>query len=114
MASSKLVFVGIKGTVIALDRATGREVWQTRLKGSTFVNVVLDDGDLMATTKGESFCLDMANGRVRWNNPSRGFGWGLATIGTSGSSSVPAMAQYRLQQQEAAAASATASGAAAG
>lgn len=104
MANSNLVFIGIKGTVLALDRETGREVWKTLLKGSTFVNVVLDDDALIATTKGVVFCLDAANGNIRWKNSLPGFGWGLATIGASGPSPVAAMAQYEFQQQQEAAA----------
>ena len=78
--SSKFVFVGIKGTVIALDPATGKQVWGTRLKGSEFVNVVPDDDRLYATTAGEIFCLDAATGAAFWHNPLKGFGVGLAAI----------------------------------
>ena len=105
---SSIIHVGIKGTVLALDRATGAIVWESRLKGGDFVNLVLDENDLIATTKGEVFCLDPATGQVRWNNPLRGLGWGLATI-AAGGSSVAAMARHRQQQEQAAAsASATA------
>jgi PQQ enzyme-like repeat protein len=30
------VFVGIKGSVLAIDRATGQTLWQADLKGSDF------------------------------------------------------------------------------
>jgi len=53
-----LVFVGIKGSVVALNRATGQQVWATRLKGSEFVNVVPQDGAVLASCHGEIFCLD--------------------------------------------------------
>jgi hypothetical protein len=42
-----LVHIGIKGSVVALDRRSGNEIWRTRLKGAQFVNVALD-GDLLA------------------------------------------------------------------
>jgi outer membrane protein assembly factor BamB len=100
--SGKLVYIGIKGAVLALDRVSGEEVWHTPLKGSDFVNVILDGGELLATTRGEVFCLDTATGTIRWNNPLRGWGWGLATIAIPGTSSSPAaMAEYRRRQQEA-------------
>ena len=92
-----VVFIGVKGTVVALDRATGREVWRTPLKGSEFVNLVLDDGVLYATARGEVFCLDPATGRICWNNPLRGLGWGLVSIATAGSSSVVPMAQIHVE-----------------
>jgi outer membrane protein assembly factor BamB len=57
MAQATMIFVGISGTVVALDRSTGAEVWRSDLKGNDFVNVALQDGDLYATAKGELFCL---------------------------------------------------------
>ena len=55
MKSSDLVFIGIKGSVLALERATGQPVWTTRLKGSDFVNVVLEDDVVFASCYGEIF-----------------------------------------------------------
>src|SRR5438105_1067799 len=88
------IYIGMKGTVVALDRASGAIVWQTPLKRCGFVNVVLDGGLLFAATRGEVFCLDPTNGCVRWNNGMRGFGYGLATIAGSDASSAAAMAEY--------------------
>jgi outer membrane protein assembly factor BamB len=84
MAQTSLIFIGIAGTVVALDRSTGHEVWRSDLKGSDFTNVVLQDGNLYATTKGELFCLDPASGSIRWQNPLKGLGRGLVTIATAG------------------------------
>ena len=106
MKSSELVFVGIKGSVIALNRATDEQVWDRHLKGSGFVNVVLDAGRVLATTSGELFCLEPTTGQVMWHNPLKGFGLGLATIATE---SAPrgdvsaAMAEKKRQDEEAAA-----------
>lgn len=70
--------------MLALDRATGAEVWRTKLKGD-FVNVVLDQGELYATTQGEVFRLDPASGQVVWNNTLKGLGLGLVTVATAAS-----------------------------
>ena len=43
MKTSDLVFIGIKGSVVALNRTTGKQVWVTRLKGSDFVNIVVQN-----------------------------------------------------------------------
>lgn len=105
MKTSDLVFIGIKGSVIALDRATGERVWATHLKGSDFVNVVVQDGTVVASCYGEIFCLDPLTGDARWQNPLTGFGIGLATIAAgdgSGSGSSPALAAKRRRDQEAA------------
>ena len=43
MAQSSLIYIGIAGTVVALDRTTGTEVWRSDLKGNDFVNVALQN-----------------------------------------------------------------------
>ena len=88
MANTKPLYVGLKGTVMALDRSTGRELWRRPLKGSDLVNVILDDDELYAATKGELFRLDPRSGAVIWNNPMPGLGWGMVTIGSAGSQAV--------------------------
>jgi len=57
MASLNFVFAGINGCVIGLDESTGVQIWATRLKGGEFVNLMLSEEKLYATTKGEIFCL---------------------------------------------------------
>jgi outer membrane protein assembly factor BamB len=115
MAGKQLVYVGIRGTVVALDAATGDLVWQTHLKGSEFVNVVLDGPVVYATTRGEAFCLDVATGKPRWHNPLKGFGFGLAGIAISntdsGNQTILSAEKRRRDQAAAAAASGAAAGA---
>ncbi len=82
MKTSDLVFIGIKGSVVALNRATGQQVWATHLKGCDFVNVVLEDRAILASCCGEIFCLEPLTGNALWHNRLKGFGTGLATIAT--------------------------------
>ncbi len=103
------IFIGIAGTVVALDRATGQELWRTELKGRDFVNVALVDGALYATASGELFCLDGSTGAVRWQNPLKGLGRGLITIAAAERQQVVPMSEKRRRDQEAAAAATTAS-----
>ena len=106
MKSSELVFVGVKGSVVALNRATGQQVWATHLKGSDFVNVTFQNGMLLASCHGEIFSLDPLTGEGLWHNPLKGFGIGLATIATAhsvGSSNAPVLAEKRRRDEEAAA-----------
>ena len=112
MARTSTVLIGIKGTVLALDRATGQEIWRSKLKGGDFVNLVHQDGDVYAATEGELFCLDPASGVVRWHNPLKGLGRGLITIASMGSQQAVPMRQK--QQQEEAAAGAAAAAASTG
>lgn len=107
------LFIGISGTVLAIDRGTGQTVWESELKGSDFVNVVIDDGQLYAATKGELFCLDPATGDVKWQNALTGFGRGLVTIAPAGGSGITVMNEKRRRDAAAASSAAAASGAAA-
>jgi glucose dehydrogenase len=75
-----LLLSGIKGHVIALDKATGSERWRTRLKGAQFVHLVTDGNVVFASTSGEVFALDAATGTVLWNNPLKTMGLGLVSL----------------------------------
>lgn len=44
MKISDLVFIGINDSVVALNRESGQQVWATHLKGSDFVNVLVEGG----------------------------------------------------------------------
>jgi outer membrane protein assembly factor BamB len=85
MKTSDLVFIGIKGSVVALNRTTGEQVWATHLKGYDFVNVVVQNETVLASCCGEIFRLDPLTGDRLWHNPLKGFGTGLATMATEGS-----------------------------
>ncbi len=107
MAATNFMYVGIKGSVVALDRATGTIVWTTPLRGSDFVNVVLGEAEIYAATKGELFCLDPATGHIRWRNTLKGLGWGLVSIAAPGVQANQILL-FEKRKQEAAAAAAAA------
>jgi len=109
MKTTDLIFIGIKGSVVALNRATGEQIWATHLKGAEFVNVVLQGEAVIASCSGEIFCLDSLTGNARWHNPLKGFGMGLATLATgahAASANAPLQAEKQRRDQAAAAASA--------
>jgi len=111
MKTSDLVFIGIKGSVVALNRATGAQVWATHLKGSDFVNVIPQNEAVLAACHGEIFCLEPSTGEARWHNPLKGFGTGLATIATldnPGNGNASVFAKKRRRDEQAAAAAAVA------
>jgi hypothetical protein len=106
MKTSELVFIGIRGFVVALNRATGEQLWATQLRGYDFVNVVLQDGLVFATSHGEAFCLEPLTGKLLWHNRLKGFGLGLATIAADGAvqaGGLSLMAEKRRRDQAAAA-----------
>lgn len=81
---SSFIVIGIAGCAVALDRATGQEIWRTKLQGADFVNVAFLGDDLFAAAYGHLYCLDPATGEIRWKNPLKGLGYGLVTIAAPG------------------------------
>lgn len=100
------IFVGVRGTVLALDPATGVELWRRTLRNGHFVNVAFDGKMVIATTRGEVFALDPGTGHMIWNNELKGLGWGFVTI--AGAAQVPAMALTQQNCDNAAGAAAVA------
>jgi outer membrane protein assembly factor BamB len=106
-ARANALFVGTKGTVVAVDRATGETLWSSELKGSDFVDVMIVDGELYAASKGRLYRLDPASGDVLWRNDLPGMGWGIVAI--AGSQSAPAAEKARRDAAAAAASTSAAS-----
>lgn len=82
------LFVGIKGTVIAVDRGSGETLWSTHLKGASFVTVAVEYGAVYAGTSGRLYCLDPGSGYVRWTNELPGMGYGLICLAGADSSAL--------------------------
>ena len=78
-----LIFVGIKNHVLALDAATGDEMWRAKLKGSDFVSVFWDGQHLVAANAGEAFGIDPQSGAILWHNPMKGLGLGVVSLASS-------------------------------
>jgi len=70
--TQELVYIGIKGNVVALDRGTGREVWQTKLKGANFVNVTVERGQLSDWIRSGPVLLIDTENRQMLITPSNG------------------------------------------
>lgn len=111
--TSDLVYLGVKAHVTAIDRTTGRTLWQTKLKaglspsGDSFVSLLVDEGLVYAHTYGRLFCLDAANGDILWQNELDGLGYGIASLAVEGGASAAAPAIAHRQQRQAGAAAAT-------
>jgi outer membrane protein assembly factor BamB len=103
-----MIYLGVRGNVLGVDRATGEIVWTAKLKGADFVNVLLDEGQVFATTKGEAYCLDAATGREIWHNTLPGQGWGLVTIATPGGATALTPNREKQRRDEEAAQASTA------
>jgi outer membrane protein assembly factor BamB len=79
----QLLYIGASGKVLAMDAATGAEVWRTKLKGSGTVLLHRDASHLYATVSGELFCLDPDSGGTRWHNKLKGLGLGIVSMATT-------------------------------
>lgn len=112
---SGLVYVGIKTSVLALDRKTGEPVWSVKLPvkypGSTvsgLANVWCDADALFASCAGEIFCLEPKTGTIVWHNLLKKMGTGFVSIATEGGSTRSAIVAGAAAASAAAAASRTA------
>jgi outer membrane protein assembly factor BamB len=79
MRIDQLVFVGLNGYAVALDRDTGDIVWSNDQMHSGYVTLLLDGDRLIASTNGYIYCLDPLTGEIRWHNPMSGYGAGAPT-----------------------------------
>ena len=79
-ADRDLVHLGARNTVLALDLATGEEVWRVKLKSGSFTHVVRVGERVLAANQGEVWCLDARTGNELWHNPLKGLGLGLVSL----------------------------------
>jgi outer membrane protein assembly factor BamB len=104
------LIIGVGGHAVALDPATGTEIWRTKLKGSDIVTIHVVDDRVFAGAGGELFCLDEGSGTILWRNKLRGLGLGLVAFDTGDATAAAA----RIVAQRRAAAAAGGAAAAAG
>ena len=99
-AVSEMVFIGVNKRVAALRRDTGALLWQWKSpKGSGYVALLLEGGQLLVSVEGYTYALDASTGRELWANPLTGFGTGVAciatTVGSSGGGGAAAIEAMR-------------------
>src|SRR6478609_6002708 len=79
MNVEQLIFVGLNGYALALDRETGEIVWSNNEMKSGYVTLLLDFDRLIVSTNGYIYCLDPLTGKILWHNPLKGYGVGAPT-----------------------------------
>lgn len=106
-AASDLLLLATNGRVIALDRASGLEVWRCKLTGmGGLVTLVAAGNRLFAGGSGRVHALDRASGEIQWTNGLPRLGYHFVTLAMRGADSTnvgPALAAIQAQQQAAAA-----------
>lgn len=101
-----LIFVGLNGYALALDRNTGEIVWTNSEMHSGYVTLLLDGDRLIVSTNGYIYCLDPLTGRILWHNPLKGYGAGAPTALVSSRGQAPGLLAQQAAAVEAAAAAA--------
>ena len=102
MKIDDLIFVGLNGYALALNRITGEEVWRNNQLNSGFTTLLLDGDRLIVSTNGYLYCLNPLNGEMIWENALSGLGTGITDlISTRGQSSQTTLRQQASQQQTA-------------
>ena len=93
-----LVYVGIHGCCVALDRDTGDEVWRATL-GTDYMTVYWDGEALFVATRGEVTRLDPETGAALWHNKLKGLGRGLVSLASNRAPSAPMSADEAAEQK---------------
>lgn len=98
------LFLGIKGYLVCLDKATGDKQWETKLKSTSGVtNLLFEDDKVFAYSGGHLFCVDAKSGKVLWENKLDGYGYGPCIIASENQNSALIASQLQAQQAAAAA-----------
>jgi outer membrane protein assembly factor BamB len=100
----QLIFVGLNGYALALDRDSGDIVWSNNQMKGGYVTLLLDGDRLIVSTNGYIYRLDPLTGEILWHNPLKGYGGGAPTALVS----VRVQANQQLTAQAAAAIAAAA------
>jgi outer membrane protein assembly factor BamB len=79
----QVLVIGIGGNVVAIDPASGTEIWRTKVNRSEFVTVEPAGSVVFAGAGGELFCLDATRGEILWHNKLKGLGTGLISFAGS-------------------------------
>jgi outer membrane protein assembly factor BamB len=101
MNLDQLIFVGLNGYAVALDRDSGEIVWSNDKMHSGYVTLLLDGDRLIVSTDGYIYCLDPMTGEILWHNPMKGYGMATPTslISVRGSSSQTILQQAQDNQR---------------
>lgn len=79
------LYLGIRGSVLAVNKKTGDIVWNTKLRGHDYVMLVVEGDVIFAYSGGYLFCVDKQSGHIHWENGLKGMGFGMGTIAIQGS-----------------------------
>ena len=73
-------YLGVKGSVAAIEVSTGMELWRCKLRTSTVTNVVVAGESILVYANGYLFGLKAATGEILWENGLEGLGYGYGIL----------------------------------
>lgn len=92
------LFLGISNHAVCISKKTGDQLWKTKLKNSTIINVYYEDGFVFAYAGGHLFCLAASDGSIVWENTLKGMGYGTCIIASEHQNSAVIASQIAAQQ----------------
>ncbi|HTI68956.1 MAG TPA: PQQ-binding-like beta-propeller repeat protein [Candidatus Limnocylindria bacterium] len=98
-----ILYVGMAGSVVALEKSTGQTLWRRNLKSSGAVLILVEGNVIYASTCGHLFAINATTGEPLWQNEMRGCGFGMATLATQsspGTASQQAALMQMIQESE--------------
>jgi len=84
---NNLVYVGLRGRVAALDRATGKIVWRWEGPRNGYVTLLVEADLLVVSVNGYTYGLHPDTGTQLWAQDLPGFRTGVACLASLRSSS---------------------------
>lgn len=82
------LYLSCGGTIVALDRSSGQELWRTELPEWAGKVSILESGDVIfAGTWGRAYGLDAKTGRMLWKNGLSGLKFFEVQLSSGGRSS---------------------------
>ena len=75
------LYLGIRGHVVCVSKRNGSEKWRTKLRSGSITNVYAMENEIYACTNGHLYALNPTSGSILWQNPLKGLGYGVATMG---------------------------------
>ena len=92
-------FLGIKGSVVCLDTATGTERWRRHLRSSQLTTLSVTAEIVVAYANGHAFGLDRSTGGIIWENSLEEMGYGYCIIASGDPNSSAVAASHESSHQ---------------
>jgi len=88
MKNDHILYLGVKSSVVAIDKISGDILWRKNLgdsmgMGDQYVTLLVEENFIYAHSGGEIYCIESLKGDILWNNPLKGLGYGIASLATN-------------------------------